>query len=178
MGKIESTLKSEIARLTRKEALKLVQPLKDLVVTLKKEVALLKQASAAWETEAAVINEKLDRLYTPEFLLHNNGNGALRNTRLSPDQIRKLRRRLKINREELAQLLGILMNLDRQFSGRSENKRARLSGFSFGIGLGIYQLRKAGDKKCRSLAGACLRLAGDVIAFECVGQDLGLYGRA
>jgi DNA-binding transcriptional regulator YiaG len=103
MGKVETVLKSEIARLSRRETRRLmtkhVEELRRLrrrVAELDHEVRALKKARTEEEIKAKITatSENVDAKRASKH-------------RLSPKLIRALRRRLKITQAELAQVVGV-----------------------------------------------------------------------
>ena len=61
-----------------------------------------------------------------------------------------------------ANRLGILLDLDRQFAGGRDDQRARITVFAFSDGRRGQQAVHHRNQKCCRLAGAGLRLAGDI----------------
>ena len=103
MGKVETVLKEEIARLSRRETRRLmtrhVEELRRLrrrVAALDHEVRSLKTARSEEEIKARIITAS-ETVAARRASKH----------RLSPGLIRALRRRLKITQAELAKLAGV-----------------------------------------------------------------------
>ena len=103
MGKVETVLKAEIARLSRRETRRLTQKhveelrrLRQRVATLEREVRSLKTARAEEQVKAKMKT-------TTETVAADQASTA----RLSPSLIQALRRRLKITQAELAKLVGV-----------------------------------------------------------------------
>ena len=103
MGKVETVLKAEIARLSRRETRRLTQKhveelrrLRQRVATLEREVHSLKTARAEEQVKAKIKT-------TTETV----ATGRALSARLSPGLIQALRRRLTITQAELAKLVGV-----------------------------------------------------------------------
>jgi DNA-binding transcriptional regulator YiaG len=103
MGKVETVLKAEIARLSRRETRRLTQKhveelrrLRQRVATLEHEVRSLKTARAEEQIKAKIRT-------TTETV----ATGRALSARLSPGLIQALRRRLTITQAELAKLVGV-----------------------------------------------------------------------
>ena len=103
MGKVETVLKAEIARLSRRETRRMTQKhveelrrLRQRVATLEHEVRSLKTARAEEEIKAKIKT-------TTETAAARQASTA----RLSPGLILALRRRLKLTQAELAKLVGV-----------------------------------------------------------------------
>ncbi len=78
----------------------------------------------------------------------------------------------ELERQVCQQAVGVLVNLDREFARRRENQRARAA--EFGFAPGMQQALGAGQQERQRLAGAGLRLAGNVVAGEQARQRLRL----
>ena len=76
-----------------------------------------------------------------------------------------------------AQRHGILVNLHRQFARRREHDRTRLRRTAVFRQV-RQQIIEGGEQERRGLAGAGLRLAGDILPGQCQRQGLGLDRRA
>ncbi len=103
MGKVEEALKAEITRLTRKELratvlplVKEVRRLKRIVSDLSKTLAGLDEAAAAKARRRQVGTAKLEA-----------GAKEVKAARISPTVIKNLRKKLGVNQEKLAVLLGV-----------------------------------------------------------------------
>lgn len=103
MGKIESALKEEIARLARKTARGLQARTVEDVRKLKKRVAGLQVEIAALKRERTREQTKIRMARAAESAVTRKGVKA----RLSPGLIQKLRKRLRISQPELALLLDV-----------------------------------------------------------------------
>jgi DNA-binding transcriptional regulator YiaG len=103
MGKIESTLKEEISRLSRKELRAIVDPLAKEVRQLRRRVVQLEKTVAVLEREAGkwkqAEREALQDLSAPE--------DEVKAARISADWVVNLRMKLNVSQEELAELLGV-----------------------------------------------------------------------
>jgi len=104
MGKIETVLRSEVARLARKQVHAACQPLAREVRRLKRVVAELSRtvrplAGVAREFEARRAEDARSALQAAP--------SEVERARISPGLIRKLRKRLAISQAELARLMGV-----------------------------------------------------------------------
>ena len=103
MGKVETVLKAEIARLSRRETRRLMMKhveelrrLRQRFAALEEEVRSLKRARAEEQTKAKIKT-------TTEAAAAERASTA----RLSPGLILALRRRLNVTQAELARLVGV-----------------------------------------------------------------------
>ena len=103
MGKIETVLKAEIARLARRETKALIAMHVEELRRLRKRVASLEQAVKAVKTARA--HEQAERKVTTAVQTVA-GEEAPR-VRMSPRLIRSLRSRLGISQADLAKLVGV-----------------------------------------------------------------------
>ena len=125
MGKLETTIKTEIMRLAKRELHKVSVPLKRDVRSLKITVSQLRKAVVPLERFAAHQQKELAKRevrleITPE---------DLKKSRFSPRLIRTLRKKLKITQKELAILLGVTVGAAHQweigkFTPKAEKKAA------------------------------------------------------
>jgi DNA-binding transcriptional regulator YiaG len=125
MGKLETTIKTEIMRLVKRELHKVSVPLKRDVRSLKITVSQLRKAVVPLERFAAHQQKELAKRevrleITPE---------DLKKSRFSPRLIRTLRKKLKITQKELAILLGVTVGAAHQweigkFTPKAEKKAA------------------------------------------------------
>lgn len=103
MGKIESTLKEEISRLSRKEIRATTGPLAKEVTRLRKTVSELRKTVAALERDAGRWRKQeqkaMGALSAPEE--------EVKAARISPEWVQNLRMKLNISQAELATLMGI-----------------------------------------------------------------------
>lgn len=114
MANIESTIKSEIERLAKKELKKTVTPLRKTLVLLKKEVSGLRKTLQLMEKtairsakEAPVIREIPTPV--PISVEHAPDKGRKPKGTMGADQIKALRKKLGITQKELAGLAGVSM---------------------------------------------------------------------
>jgi len=103
MGRIETTLREEIARLARREARNLQARHVEDLRRLKRRVAELGNELDALKGERAVEQSKSRMAEATKSVAAEKAAKA----RLSPGLIKKLRKRLKISQPELAKLLGV-----------------------------------------------------------------------
>jgi DNA-binding transcriptional regulator YiaG len=105
MGKLESTIKSEIGRLAKREIHKVSVPLKRDVQSLKITVSQLRKAVLPLQRFTADQKKELAKrevrlAVSPE---------ELKKSRFSPRLIKTLRKKLGITQKELAILVGVSM---------------------------------------------------------------------
>ena len=140
MGKVETVLKAEIARLSRRETRRLMtKPVEELrrlrrrVVELEHEVRALKAARAEEQVKTKI------RAATETV-----ASGATATIRMTPRLIRALRNRLGISQADLAKLVGVSTVAVGQWeSGRSKPRaesKARIAA-----------LRSVGRREVRRL---------------------------
>jgi len=105
MGKIETAVKSEIARLAKKEIRAVCNPLardvrelKRTVSSLRKTLASLEKTGKEWTKQARAQKAELK---VPEE--------EVKDARLSPRLIRSLRKRLGLSQQQLATVVGVSM---------------------------------------------------------------------
>jgi DNA-binding transcriptional regulator YiaG len=103
MGKIETVLKGEIARLARRETKALIGKYVDELRRLQKRVASLERELRG--VKAARAQEQAKRKVTTAVATAASEKAAT--IRLSPRLIRSLRNRLGISQAELAKLVGV-----------------------------------------------------------------------
>lgn len=103
MGKLEQTLKTEIARLARKEIRATCLPLAREVRRLKRTVSALRKTV----TSLAHIGSQLRAQRTAERAKMEAAPEEVKAARLSPGLIRKLRKHMAITQGELATLAGV-----------------------------------------------------------------------
>ncbi len=103
MGKVEAVLKSEIGRLARREAKRLIGKHIDELRRLRKRVASLERELKA--VKAARAQEPARRKVTTAVAAV--AGEKVPTVRLSPKLIRSLRSRLGISQAELANLVGV-----------------------------------------------------------------------
>jgi len=136
MGKIESTLRGEIARLARKEIGSAVGPLTRQLVELKKQVRTLKKAAAAGKPVAAVKPPKLELPADKELV----------GVRIGPRWIKALRKRLGLSQGKLADIVGVSLSA----VGSWEYGRAKPAGKNKAT---LVALRKLNKKGLRAMLG-------------------------
>jgi DNA-binding transcriptional regulator YiaG len=103
MGKIESVMKEEVARLARKEIRASVDPLKKEVVRLRRAVSQMTRTVGELDRDAQrrrkVEIEKLGALKAEEE--------EVESARINAKWVQTLRKKLNVSQTELAALLGI-----------------------------------------------------------------------
>jgi len=103
MGKIETVMKAEVARLARKEVRAAVAPLAGETRRLRKRVSELTQAVGELRRQA----RQGARLAKMQPQATAAGTPAAGQSRLSGGLIKKLRRRLGVSQSQLAALVGV-----------------------------------------------------------------------
>jgi len=143
MGKMEQTLKIEIARLAKKQMRATYLPLardvrrlKRTVSALRKTVAVLAKLGTEWQTERQAQRAKL--AVAPE---------EVKAARLSPLLVKKLRKRLGITQGELATLVGVSGSA----VGAWEYGKAKPEGHNREA---LVALRKLGRREVRGILAA------------------------
>ena len=103
MGKIEDTLKGEIARLARKETRAAVGAATTEIRRLKMRVSELNQ-TVDLLSRTVKLNTRLLQAQSPQLTVSKE---EAKRSRLSPGLIKKLRKRLGISQAELASLVDV-----------------------------------------------------------------------
>ena len=103
MGKLETTIKSEIVRLAKREMRKISVPLGQDVRLLKSTVVQLRKAVLTLQRIAAIQQKELGKRKIPLEATP----GEVKASRFSPRLIRSLREHLGITQKELAILAGV-----------------------------------------------------------------------
>lgn len=101
MGKVESLLKQEIVRLSRKEA-------RRLTLSLKEDIKRLKARSAEFARSIQTLRTQIEAAHAKERITKMREEvaaGRIRR-RLSPRMIQKLRARLGVSQSRFAELVG------------------------------------------------------------------------
>lgn len=145
MPNIAQLLKDEIGRLARKEIRIAAEPLQEQLVELRKTVREQRKSIAALhqriaQLQALAVSPTDKILETPD--IENS-----RKIRLSPDSIKKHRKRLGLSQGQLGQLLNVSTNtIVRWEQGKSEPREAYRTG--------IAQLRTMGVRQVNQLLAA------------------------
>ena len=103
MGKIETALREEIARLARKEIRSVVGPLKKEVVRLKKRVVELSSKLNASEKQTGLLVKERRRKGLGSDISDDQADAA----RMSGGLIKKLRKKLGISQAGFAAIVGV-----------------------------------------------------------------------
>ncbi len=103
MGKLESTIKSEIERLAKKEVSKVSVPLARDVRSMRITVSKLRKTILSLERFMAGRQKELERKKAPLEATPEE----LKKSRFSPRLIKSLRKKLRISQKELAILTGV-----------------------------------------------------------------------
>jgi len=137
MGKLESTIKSEIQRLAKREIRTTFTPLRKEVRAIRLRLSSL---SKTFSTLNRVTKEQLEKMpkkgleATPE---------EVKASRLTPDRIRGLRRKLGISMRELGILTGTSLSAILSW----EKGKFRPKGEKKAILVGLRKLRKREVRK-------------------------------
>jgi DNA-binding transcriptional regulator YiaG len=143
MPNILVVLKSEISRLSRKEAKKYVEPIKKKLSDISRNAGLKKRQIGQLEKRVARL-EKL--LASARSAAPASSSGELDKVRVSPRLVKSQRKRLKINQEQLARLLKVSAAAVRSWEqGRTLPRRENLAAF--------VAIRKLGVKEARQRLG-------------------------
>jgi DNA-binding transcriptional regulator YiaG len=140
MGKVETTIRSEITRLAKREVRKISLPLSRDVRMLKGTMLHMRKAVQALERLAAKQQalggkEKKQLEATPE---------EVEISRFSPRLFRSLRKRLGISQKELATLVGVTVGAVHQWESGKFQPRDEKKGT-------LVALRKLGRREVREL---------------------------
>jgi DNA-binding transcriptional regulator YiaG len=125
MGKFDAVLKSEILRLAKKVAKKDIAVLSGKVRGFRRTVSVLAKKLSGFERDIRGVIEReksrKSRLEIPEE--------EVKSARISPNLVKKLRKRFKLTQGDLALLLGVSKSAVISWeSGRSAPKQAAKSG--------------------------------------------------
>ena len=139
MGKLETTMKSEIERLAKRELHKVSVPLKRDVRSLKitvsqfrKAILSLQRFTAGQQKELAKREVKLE--VSPE---------EIKKSRFSPRLVKTLRKKLKISQKELAILAGVSMQAVQSWEAGKVTPRAEKKATLAGLRkLGRTEVKK------------------------------------
>jgi DNA-binding transcriptional regulator YiaG len=111
MGKLETSIKSEIERLSKREMRKVSVPLKRDVLSLKNMLSQIRKAILPLERFVANQQKELAKR---EIRLEVNPE-EVKKSRLSPRLIQSLRKKLNISQKELATLVGVTVGTVHQW---------------------------------------------------------------
>ena len=140
MGKLETTIKSEIIRLSKRELRKISVPLRRDVRSLKSTVPQIRKAVLGLQRLTTLQQKELGKRKIPLEATPEE----VKASRFSPRLIRSLRRHLGITQKELAILTGVTIGAVNSWeSGKFKPKEAKK-----GI---IVALRKLGRRDVRKL---------------------------
>ncbi|MGO1069686.1 helix-turn-helix domain-containing protein [Lysobacter sp. CA199] len=109
MANTAALTKEQIARISRKESRKIIEPMKAQLVLLRKTVATLKNERAQFRREVATVSKGTVRSATPQLRSEVDvaeAGTTTRRYRFTAASFRKLRERLELTRPEMATLLG------------------------------------------------------------------------
>jgi DNA-binding transcriptional regulator YiaG len=140
MGKLQTTIKTEIIRLARRELRKISVPLSHNVQSLKRTILQIRKTILALQRLTAVQQKELKK----EEMLLKATPEEVKASRFSPRLIRSLRKQLGISQKELAILTGVTVGAahkweNGQFKPKEEKKRVMVA------------LRKLGRRDVRKM---------------------------
>ena len=140
MPNILVVLKSEITRLSRKEAKKYVAPLKEKLSVVSRNIILKKRQIAQLEKRVSRL-EKLAVSSVPDSPAVPSE--ELEKVRVSPRLVKSQRKRLKISQPQLAKLLGVSAAAVRSWEqGRTLPRKENLIAFVAIRKLGVKEARR------------------------------------
>ena len=140
MPNILGVLKSEITRLSRKEAKKYVAPLKEKLSVVSRNIILKKRQIAQLEKRVSRL-EKLAVSSVPDSPAVPSE--ELEKVRVSPRLVKSQRKRLKISQPQLAKLLGVSAAAVRSWEqGRTLPRKENLIAFVAIRKLGVKEARR------------------------------------
>ena len=149
MGKVETTIKSEIIRLARRELRKVSGPMGRDVRSLRVTVSQLRKAVSGLERFAArrdneILSQKEKLEAAPE---------ELEKSRFSPRLIRGLRKRLGITQKEFATLAGVTVGAIFQWEKGTFDPRDEKKALLVALRkLGRREVKKLLEEKSRETA--------------------------
>lgn len=137
MGKIETTLKAEITRLSRRET-------RGLIAKHVSDLRRLRQRVAGLERELrALKTARADEKAKTKIMAATEAGAGERSVRLSPRLIRSLRGRLGISQANLAKLVGVsTVAVGSWESGKSKPRPASKARIAALRGLGRREVRQ------------------------------------
>jgi DNA-binding transcriptional regulator YiaG len=139
MGKVETALKAEIARLSRRETRRMMMKHVEEIRRLRRRVAGLEHDLRAMKTARAEEQAKTKIRAAAETAAR----GHATSVRLSPRLIRTLRSRLGITQAELAKLVGVsIIAVGTWESGRSRPRSGRRARIAALRSLGRREVRR------------------------------------
>ncbi len=140
MPNILVVLKSEITRLSRKEAKKYMLPLKERLSIISRNIILKKQEIAQLEKRVA----RLEKLAAASATAAPSVPPAeIDKARVTPRLVKSQRKRLKISQQQLAQLLGVSAAAVRSWEqGRTLPRKENLVSFVAIRKLGVKEARR------------------------------------
>lgn len=140
MGKLEGIIKSEIARLAKRETKKISLPLGRDVRTLKGLVSKLRKSVSTLERWVAERQKELQKGKVPLEAPPDE----VEKSRFSPRLIRNLRKRLGITQKEMATLAGVTIGAVHQWEQGGFEPREKKKGV-------LVALRRLGRRAVRKL---------------------------
>jgi DNA-binding transcriptional regulator YiaG len=144
MGTLETTIKSEIIRLARRELRKVSLPLAHNLRSLKRTISQIRKTILALQRLTGVQQKELKRKKvllkaTPE---------EVKKSRFSPRLIRSLRKQLGISQKELATLVGVTVGAVHIWESGKFMPKAAKKGMMVALrNLGRRDVRKMLEQK-------------------------------
>jgi DNA-binding transcriptional regulator YiaG len=132
MPNIASVFKSETARLARKEAKALVEPLRKANAQYRREIAQLKRELQAMKRDVAYLNtQEQKRLSKPAPI------PPAKEMRFSPEWLKAHRNRLKLSAADYAELVGVSAQTIYSWEhGKSKPRQEQLAALAAVRGIG------------------------------------------
>jgi DNA-binding transcriptional regulator YiaG len=132
MPNIASVFRSETARLARKEAKTLVEPLRKANAQYRREIAQLKRELQAMKRDVAYLNtQEQKRLSQPVPVSPAKG------MRFSPEWLRAHRKRLALSAADYAELVGVSAQTIYNWEhGKSKPRQEQLAALTAVRGIG------------------------------------------
>jgi len=139
MPDVATTLKQEIARLSRKEVRAVVNPLKKQVQELREAIRDQKQTIAQLEKTVA----RLSVLAPVEDATPSPAPDETVKVRMTPASIKKLRQRLRLSQRQLGLLMGASTNsVLRWEAGKSAPRQANKAAFATLRRIGVREAKQ------------------------------------
>ena len=140
MGKLETTMKSEIERLAKREIRKTAVPLRRDLVLLKNTLSQIRRVISP--LQRFVANQQ--KAFAEREIRLEATSEEIKKSRLSPRLIKSLRKRLRISQRELAILVGVTVGAVHQWETGKFIPKAEKKG-------ALAALRKLGRSEVKKL---------------------------
>ena len=146
MPNIMVVLKSEITRLSRKEAKKYVLPFKKRLSVVTRNITLKKRQIVQLEKRIGCLEKLIASDRTVLAPVPSAASEELDKVRVSPRLVKSQRKRLKISQQQLAKLLKVSVAAVRSWEqGRTSPRKENLASF--------VEIRRLGVKEARRRLG-------------------------